>query len=44
MPNNMAEYEACIAGLESALNLNVKDLKVYVDPILIISQSTREWG
>lgn len=33
--NNMAEYEACIAGLEAALDMNVKDLKVYGDSILI---------
>lgn len=37
---NMAEYEAYIAGLKAALDMNVKDLKVYVDSILIIRQST----
>lgn len=41
----MAEYEAYIAGLEAALNMNVKDLEVYGGSILIISQSkeSKEW-
>lgn len=39
--NSTAEYEACIAGLEAALDMNVKDLEVYRNFILIISQSTR---
>lgn len=38
--NNMTEYEACIARLEAVLNMNVKDLEVYGDSILIISQFT----
>lgn len=40
----MVEYEACIAGLEAALEINVKDLEDYGDSIFIISQSTGEWG
>lgn len=40
----MAEYEACIIVFEADLDLNVKDLEVYEDPILIISQSIGELG
>lgn len=40
----MTEYKACIVGLEAALDMNIKVLEVYVDPILIISQSTKEWA
>lgn len=40
----MTEYEACIAGLEAALDLNVKDIEVYGDSILIINQPTGEWS
>lgn len=40
----MAEYETCIASLEAALDMNVKDLEVYDGSILIISQFTGEWG
>ncbi|KAK9991482.1 hypothetical protein SO802_026467 [Lithocarpus litseifolius] len=35
--NNVTEYEACIIGLQGALGLGVKELKVYVDSTLIIS-------
>ncbi|XP_077249147.1 uncharacterized protein LOC143888587 [Tasmannia lanceolata] len=41
--NNMAEYEACIAGLESALPLEVQDLDVYGDSLLIICQTNGKW-
>ncbi|XP_077249107.1 uncharacterized protein LOC143888538 [Tasmannia lanceolata] len=37
--NNVAEYEACIAGLEAALSLEVQDLDVYRDSLLIICQT-----
>lgn len=40
----MVEYEACIAGLEAALEMDVKDLEVYDNSILIISQPTGETG
>jgi len=36
--NNIAEYEACILGLEAALELNIKKIEVYGDSILIIFQ------
>lgn len=35
---------ACIPGLEAALDMNVIDFEVYGDFILIICQSTGEWG
>lgn len=41
--NNMAEYEAGVAGLEAILVMNVKDLVVYGGSILIISHSIGEW-
>lgn len=40
----MAEEKTRIAGLEAALDINVKDLEVYGDCIMIISQSIWEWG
>ncbi|XP_077232198.1 uncharacterized protein LOC143867378 [Tasmannia lanceolata] len=41
--NNMAEYEACIAGLEAALVLNIQDIDVFGDSILIICQTKGCW-
>lgn len=41
--NNLAEYEACIAGLEAAF-MNIKDVEVYGDSILITRKSAGEWG
>ncbi|XP_077239820.1 uncharacterized protein LOC143880733 [Tasmannia lanceolata] len=41
--NNVAEYEACIAGLEAALSLEVQDLDVYGDSLLIICQTNGKW-
>ncbi|XP_077242490.1 uncharacterized protein LOC143883001 [Tasmannia lanceolata] len=41
--NNMAEYEACIVGLEAALALAIEDLNVYGDLKLIICQTQGEW-
>ena len=36
--NNATEYEDCIMGLQAALSLGVKELEVYGDSALIISQ------
>ncbi|XP_075656556.1 uncharacterized protein LOC142626730 [Castanea sativa] len=36
--NNATKYEACIMGLQEALGLGVKELEVYEDSALIISQ------
>ncbi|XP_030931049.1 uncharacterized protein LOC115956928 [Quercus lobata] len=41
--NNATEYEACIIGLQAALGLGVKELKVYGDSALIISQIQNKW-
>ena len=41
--NNMAEYEACIYGVEAALAAGAKDLLVYGDSLLVISQANKEW-
>src|ERR1043165_5651621 len=41
--NNEAEYEACINGLEAALELGIKKLKVFGNFILIVSQALRKW-
>lgn len=39
----MAEDEACMAGLEVALDMNAKNLEVYGDSILVTIQFTGEW-
>ncbi|XP_077219721.1 uncharacterized protein LOC143853911 [Tasmannia lanceolata] len=39
----MAEYEACIVGLEAALALRVQDIDVFGDSILIIFQINGRW-
>ena len=36
--NNMEEYEACIMGLEEAIDLRIKILDVYGDSTLVINQ------
>ena len=41
--NNATEYEACIMGLRAALGLGVKELEVYGDSALIISQIQNRW-
>ncbi|XP_050896236.1 uncharacterized protein LOC127102972 [Lathyrus oleraceus] len=42
--NNMAEYEACIYGLEAAIDLRIKILEVFCDSALVISQVKGDWG
>ena len=42
--NNMAEYEACILGINEAIDLRIKILEVYGDSTLIINQIKGEWG
>lgn len=39
----MTEYEACIIGLQAALDLNIRDVDVYGDSTLIICQAVGEW-
>ena len=41
--NNAIEYEACIMGLRAALSLGVKELEVYGNSTLIISQIQNKW-
>src|ERR1044072_6513452 len=41
--NNMAEYEACIFGIEAAIYLRIKILEVYGDSALVICQVKGEW-
>nr|XP_023894267.1 uncharacterized protein LOC112006205 [Quercus suber] len=41
--NNAIEYEACIMGLRATLGLGVRELKVYGDSTLIISQIQNRW-
>ena len=41
--NNGTKYEACIIGLQAALGLGVKELEVYGDSTLIISQIHNKW-
>ena len=41
--NNAIEYEACIMGLRAALSLGVKELEVYGNSALIISQIQNKW-
>ncbi|MCI69346.1 RNA-directed DNA polymerase (Reverse transcriptase), partial [Trifolium medium] len=36
--NNIAEYEACIMGLQAAIELRIKILEVYGDSALVIYQ------
>ena len=41
--NNATEYEACIMDLQVTLGLGVKELEVYGDLALIISQVQNKW-
>ena len=36
--NNVAEYEALIQGMKKAIDLSVKDVKVYKDFEIIVKQ------
>src|SRR6187397_3664630 len=41
--NNAAKYEACVVGLETALALGVKKLRIFGDSSLIINQISKKW-
>ncbi|XP_074290844.1 uncharacterized protein LOC141617555 [Silene latifolia] len=41
--NNAAEYEACLIGLQAAVSLGIKRLRVNNDSSLIINQITGSW-
>ncbi|XP_070007772.1 uncharacterized protein [Nicotiana sylvestris] len=42
--NNMAEYEACIMGLNLAIDMNIKELLVIGDLDLLVHQVQAEWA
>ena len=39
--NNVAEYESLIQGLKKAIDLSVKDLKVYRDSEIIVKEGEK---
>ena len=41
--NNVAEYEACVLGLQAVVEKGIKKLKVYGDSSLVIYQLGGEW-
>ena len=41
--NNMAEYEACVIGLQAVMKKKIKKLTVYGDSALVICQLNGEW-
>lgn len=41
--NNIAEYEACIMGLETAIDTRIKFIEVYGDSSLVICQINGDW-
>ncbi|XP_057962219.1 uncharacterized protein LOC131153777 [Malania oleifera] len=41
--NNVAEYEACVLGLQVAIDRGIKELAVKGDSSLVIHQLTGEW-
>ncbi|XP_070009975.1 uncharacterized protein [Nicotiana sylvestris] len=42
--NNMAEYEACILGLNMAINMNIQELLAIGDSDLLVHQIQGEWA
>ena len=43
LTNNIVEYEACITGLETTLDLGVKQLEIHGDSNLVIRQTQGIW-
>ena len=43
LTNNIVEYEACITGLEIALDLGIRQLKIHGDSNLVIQQTRGIW-
>ena len=41
--NNIAEYEACVNGLQAAISMGIRSLEVFGDSALIIYQVKGEW-
>ena len=42
MYDNMAEYEACVRGLQAVIEKKIKSLNVYGDSALVICQLNGE--
>ncbi|XP_010645202.1 uncharacterized protein LOC104877817 [Vitis vinifera] len=43
LTNNIVEYEACITGLETALDLGIRQLEIHGDSNLVIKQTQDIW-
>ena len=43
LTNNIVEYEACITGLETALDIGVRELEIHGDSNLVIQQTQGVW-
>ena len=41
--NNVAEYEACVMGLQATIEKKIKKLTVYSDSVLVICLLNGEW-
>jgi len=41
--NNIAEYEACIMGIEEAIDVRIKNIEIYGDSALVINQIKGKW-
>ena len=41
--NNIVEYEACILGLETSLELGIKRMEIFSDSNLMIRQIQGDW-
>ena len=41
--NNIVEYEACILGLETALELGIRQMEVFGDSNLVLRQIQGDW-
>ncbi|KAJ9186811.1 hypothetical protein P3X46_002343 [Hevea brasiliensis] len=41
--NNIAEYEACICGLEALIAVRAKKVEVFGDSMLVVSHVKGEW-
>ena len=41
--NNIVEHEACILGLETALELGIRQIEVFDDSNLILRQIQGDW-
>ena len=43
LTNNIVEYEACITGLETVLDLGIRQLEIHGDSNLVIQQNQGIW-